>query len=611
MDQTTPHTTAAHLSPTMTAKSAPTTPTPIYSSNAATPNNNRMETNANSTTTFTATTPIHTPPKTNPVQAATTLRQTPTSITSNVDANLPPTSPKLTPSDSDLKVPSPYRRQSFRLRTNSPERKHHTTPPRAMTAPRPQKHRISPYRSNSFKLKKMPTSDDEHATTFRRRINNRDGGVIRRIHLSAQPSSQSQQNDSFRRSLQTPGESENHSTPDSSRSLFSRRSLLFSGFDDDQPTTPTRHLGIPFFDSKIAGSSRAERQKKVGTFEAIFEGRNTDRSPSQQSAGDTTATESTTDRTTKKDSSSTKVPRRPKIKVAFETTQRRISATVTGATKTTFPNSNSGIFGSSSIGFGSSNSGGSGGSGGSSDSFSSSVFSRSDFSSRAVRGGSNSRVISARLKSKLPTSPLAAAARRALPDGMESLVLNPSPSSSSSNTPVDNTDTDATEQIVPPPPVAPTNVLYFQTGVLRHNLLDVNDNLIELKNTMTVTGRTAIKRVFPEVKNGLKIEINGQNVALYRNGDVVYAVGTECPHRKGPLHLGDIEDVEKHGMCVVCPWHRWTFRLTDGVLVKPDRGDRKAVVYPVMVDAQTDEISIGFEEFGNNLFNGFDDEADF
>jgi hypothetical protein len=51
--------------------------------------------------------------------------------------------------------------------------------------------------------------------------------------------------------------------------------------------------------------------------------------------------------------------------------------------------------------------------------------------------------------------------------------------------------------------------------------------------------------------------------------------------------------------------------LTDGVLVKPDRGDRKAVVYPVMVDAQTDEISIGFEEFGNNLFNGFDDEADF
>jgi len=150
--------------------------------------------------------------------------------------------------------------------------------------------------------------------------------------------------------------------------------------------------------------------------------------------------------------------------------------------------------------------------------------------------------------------------------------------------------------------------LFFKTGVMRYELLDAAENLVEKKNTMTVTGRTAIKRVFPETKNGLKIEVNGANVALYRVEDTVYAVGTECPHRKGPLHLGDIEDVEKHGMCVVCPWHRWTFRLSDGLLVKPDRGDVSSVVYPVQVDPVTNEISVGFTSFGNNLFGS---EVDF
>ena len=69
------------------------------------------------------------------------------------------------------------------------------------------------------------------------------------------------------------------------------------------------------------------------------------------------------------------------------------------------------------------------------------------------------------------------------------------------------------------------------------------------------------------------------------------------------------EDVEKHGLCVVCPWHRWTFRLTDGLLVKPDRGDQKAIIFPVEIDEITDEVSIGFEQFDNNLFNDFDDDS--
>ena len=64
-------------------------------------------------------------------------------------------------------------------------------------------------------------------------------------------------------------------------------------------------------------------------------------------------------------------------------------------------------------------------------------------------------------------------------------------------------------------------------------------------------------------------------------------------------------------MCVVCPWHRWTFRLTDGLLVKPDRGDHNAPVFPVQIDSETNEILVGFKSFGTNLFSCNVDDVDF
>ena len=152
---------------------------------------------------------------------------------------------------------------------------------------------------------------------------------------------------------------------------------------------------------------------------------------------------------------------------------------------------------------------------------------------------------------------------------------------------------------------ASNSLLFFRSGVKRGDLLEVTENLVEMRNTMTVTGRTAMKRVFPEVKNGKKIYVNGTEIALFRHKNTVYAIGTQCPHRKGPLHLGDIEDVEKHGLCVVCPWHRWTFRLVDGALVKPANRDVQAAeTYVVEVDDITDEICIGFQEFSDQLFCG-------
>lgn len=58
---------------------------------------------------------------------------------------------------------------------------------------------------------------------------------------------------------------------------------------------------------------------------------------------------------------------------------------------------------------------------------------------------------------------------------------------------------------------------------------------------------------------GVSRDADGVRVAVFRSGDQVVALSGRCPHANGPLGLGWIEDGE-----VVCPLHRWRFRLSDG-----------------------------------------------
>ena len=45
--------------------------------------------------------------------------------------------------------------------------------------------------------------------------------------------------------------------------------------------------------------------------------------------------------------------------------------------------------------------------------------------------------------------------------------------------------------------------------------------------------------------------------------DQFHAMEAVCSHEGGPLDLGDIEDIDGE-RCLVCPWHRYEFKLTDG-----------------------------------------------
>jgi nitrite reductase (NADH) small subunit len=64
-----------------------------------------------------------------------------------------------------------------------------------------------------------------------------------------------------------------------------------------------------------------------------------------------------------------------------------------------------------------------------------------------------------------------------------------------------------------------------------------------------------------EIKEGRGVsrDADGVRVAVFRTAEGVVVLSGRCPHANGPLGLGWIEEGE-----VVCPLHRWRFRLADG-----------------------------------------------
>lgn len=60
-------------------------------------------------------------------------------------------------------------------------------------------------------------------------------------------------------------------------------------------------------------------------------------------------------------------------------------------------------------------------------------------------------------------------------------------------------------------------------------------------------------------------ESEGEDVVLVYDieEDTFHAMDAICSHEGGPLELGDIEEIDGE-RCLVCPWHGYEFRLTDG-----------------------------------------------
>ena len=58
---------------------------------------------------------------------------------------------------------------------------------------------------------------------------------------------------------------------------------------------------------------------------------------------------------------------------------------------------------------------------------------------------------------------------------------------------------------------------------------------------------------------GACVQVVGRELALFRDGERLFALDNSCPHAGGPLAEGSQQDGH-----VVCPWHGWRFELASG-----------------------------------------------
>jgi nitrite reductase/ring-hydroxylating ferredoxin subunit len=73
---------------------------------------------------------------------------------------------------------------------------------------------------------------------------------------------------------------------------------------------------------------------------------------------------------------------------------------------------------------------------------------------------------------------------------------------------------------------------------------------------------------------GRAFAVAGRMVAIFKIGEQLHAIDDFCPHMGASLGDGPVQNG-----CVACPWHAWSFRLSDGAWM--DNPKIKTDVFPV------------------------------
>ncbi|XP_075449409.1 Rieske domain-containing protein isoform X2 [Ascaphus truei] len=61
----------------------------------------------------------------------------------------------------------------------------------------------------------------------------------------------------------------------------------------------------------------------------------------------------------------------------------------------------------------------------------------------------------------------------------------------------------------------------------------------------------------------IRATVNDREVAIFYHEGQYHALDLRCYHAGGPLHLGEIEDINGQS-CIVCPWHQYKIALATG-----------------------------------------------
>lgn len=70
--------------------------------------------------------------------------------------------------------------------------------------------------------------------------------------------------------------------------------------------------------------------------------------------------------------------------------------------------------------------------------------------------------------------------------------------------------------------------------------------------------KVAQKSEIPE-DTGKRVQVSGQDIALFKVGGKICAIHSVCPHQGGSLDEGGLD-----GNLVMCPWHGWQFDVQTG-----------------------------------------------
>ncbi len=87
--------------------------------------------------------------------------------------------------------------------------------------------------------------------------------------------------------------------------------------------------------------------------------------------------------------------------------------------------------------------------------------------------------------------------------------------------------------------------------------------------------------------SGQSVPLKGTVIGLFLSGNTYYAISDFCPHQGASLSGGYVEE----GL-VMCPWHAWKFRLSDGAWADSLKSPIRCASYPVRVVGDTIEIGL-------------------
>ncbi|XP_053887303.1 Rieske domain-containing protein isoform X2 [Malaclemys terrapin pileata] len=68
-----------------------------------------------------------------------------------------------------------------------------------------------------------------------------------------------------------------------------------------------------------------------------------------------------------------------------------------------------------------------------------------------------------------------------------------------------------------------------------------------------------------DIKRSQRItaSVHDREVVVFYHEGKFYAMDRRCYHAGGPLHLGEIEDINGQP-CIICPWHKYKITLATG-----------------------------------------------